>query len=181
MTGSRRRRLGSHCKDCATSRPKRPRLQLPPGPGGMHDKCEVPPKKPLQHGAAVEMNPIGSLPWKAASPDVDVIWALQPYPDGLSSTWACGLLGRSLIIQSIPAIPAEQNDCPFTTTTAAVRPGANAEEYHPSCEITHSSPGRETEKSRALDSIMTHARVFPFENKHRLKQARACRMLPGPR
>lgn len=107
--------------------------------------------------------------------------ALQPYPDGLSSTWACGLLGRSLIIQSNPAIPAEQKDCPFTTTTAAVRPGANAEEYHPSYEIPHSSPGRETEKSRALDSIMTHARVFPFENKHRLKQARACRMLPGPR
>lgn len=65
-------------------------------------------------------------------------------------------------------------------TTAAVRPGANAEEYHPSDQITHPIPGRETEKSRAIDSIMTHARVFPLENKHRPKQARACRDASGP-
>lgn len=31
----------------------------------------------------------------------------------------------------------------------------------PAPKIAHSSPGRETEKSRAFDSIMTHARDFP--------------------
>lgn len=35
-------------------------------------------------------------------------------------------------------------------------------------------------RSRAIDSIMTHARVFPSENKHHLKQARACRNASGP-
>lgn len=67
-----------------------------------------------------------------------------------------------------------------TTAAVQVRPGANAEESHPSDQITHSALGRETVKSRAIGSIMTHARDFPLESKHHLKQARACRDASRP-